>query len=176
MYATWQNLVHLEIFLPAIIYLWSLQSPPSPLYFFFPICFPTPSLAPSFFHFVCFSRGQWLFIFGVWGNLLLFGFSLFLNIFLFRLFINYVVSLGSFWWCYYNTCGSNLDLRHSKYINYSKLASMFKRIKTQWVWILTFCSSNFFFLMNGFEPPLVSFLLFSGLRKWLWYRVSDETW
>ena len=68
------------------------------------------------------------------------------------------------WWCCYNTCGSNLDLRHSKYINYSKLASMFKRIKTQWVWILTFWSSNSFFLTNGFEPPLVSTLLFFGER------------
>ena len=55
------------------------------------------------------------------------------------------------WWCYYNTCRNNLDLRHSKYINYSKLASMFKSIKTQWVWILTFCSSNSFFLTNRFR-------------------------
>ena len=31
-----------------------------------------------------------------------------------------------------NTCRSNLDLSHSKYINYNKLASIFKSIKTQW--------------------------------------------
>ena len=55
------------------------------------------------------------------------------------------------WWCCYNTCVSNLDLRHFKYINYSKLASMFISIKTQGVWVLTFYSSNFFFLTNWFR-------------------------
>ena len=55
------------------------------------------------------------------------------------------------WWCCYNTCWSNLDLKHSKYIHYSKLASMFISIKTQGVWVLTICSSNFFFLTNRFR-------------------------
>ena len=63
----------------------------------------------------------------------------------------YLKKKSSTWWCCYITCGSNLDLRHSKYINYSKLASMFMSIKTQGVWVLTFCSSNFFFLTNQFR-------------------------
>ena len=55
------------------------------------------------------------------------------------------------WWCCYNTSGSNLDFKQSTYINYNKLASMFITIKTQGVWVLTFCSSNSFFLTNWFR-------------------------
>ena len=83
-------------------------------------------------------------------------------------FLCLLVPTQYFWWCCHNTCGSNLDLTHSKYINYSKLSSMFTSIKTQWIWVLTFCSSNFLFSRIGFEPPLVSSLLSSGLRTRLW--------
>ena len=68
------------------------------------------------------------------------------------------------WWCCSNTCRSNLDLRHSKYINYSKLASMFISIKTQGVWVLTFCLSNSFLFTNRFRTTTSIFPKFSDLR------------